>query len=133
MQEFARGDNVFEGNSHPAFEKIQGRGYSIWYRFDHDRSCLDLVHLTVQVWHGRQIIGEAEFTDDGSVAYCRVAVTDLNFRRQGIASAMYVFAEKAMNRILTNHWDGDSFQTDDAKALWTQPNRPFGNYPTSGG
>jgi hypothetical protein len=45
-----------------------------------------------------------------------------DFRRQGIATAMYTHAEKASGKKLKPSHD----QTSDAKALWNQPNRPFG-------
>jgi oligoribonuclease (3'-5' exoribonuclease)/GNAT superfamily N-acetyltransferase len=50
-----------------------------------------------------------------------------DFQRQGIATAMYLHAEKASGRKLIPSDD----RTEDAKKLWAQPNRPFGKYTTT--
>ena len=44
------------------------------------------------------------------------------FRRKGIATAMYEHAERVLGRKIAR----GSEQSDDAKALWSQPSRPFG-------
>ena len=48
---------------------------------------------------------------------------DPNFRRQGIASGMYEFAEKELNMKFVK---SDDVLTPDGKALWNNPNRKFG-------
>jgi len=52
----------------------------------------------------------------------RVSV-DTNYRRQGIGSAMYEFAEDKLN---TKFIKSDEVLTPDGKALWDDPNRKFG-------
>ena len=48
---------------------------------------------------------------------------DPNYRRQGIGSAMYQFAEKEFNMKFVKT---DDVLTPDGKALWNNPNRKFG-------
>jgi ribosomal protein S18 acetylase RimI-like enzyme len=49
---------------------------------------------------------------------------DPNYRRQGIGSAMYQFAEKELSMKFAK---SDDVLTPDGKALWNDPNRKFGN------
>ena len=48
---------------------------------------------------------------------------DPNFRRKGIASSMYVFAEEELRMKFVK---SDDVLTPDGKALWDSPNRKFG-------
>jgi predicted N-acetyltransferase YhbS len=48
---------------------------------------------------------------------------DPNFRRKGIASSMYVFAEEELGMKFVK---SDDVLTPDGKALWDSPNRKFG-------
>lgn len=45
-------------------------------------------------------------------------------RRKGLATAMYRYAEKIMEKPILS--DNPGGRTKDAEALWSQPNRPFG-------
>lgn len=57
----------------------------------------------------------------GGTAYPRLMEVSEHHRRKGLGSAMYSFAEKHWN---TKMVPGN--RSEDAKALWNQPNRPFG-------
>ena len=50
-------------------------------------------------------------------------VVQPNYRRQGIASSMYEFAEKQLKMKFLKT---DDVLTADGKALWNNPNRKFG-------
>ena len=50
-------------------------------------------------------------------------VVDPNYRRQGIGSSMYVYAEKQLKLKFTKSND---VLTPDGKELWNSPNRKFG-------
>jgi hypothetical protein len=77
--------------------------------------------------HAGDMIGEANFTDDGSFAFPQNVRVAPAYQRQGIATAIYVFAEKILEKPLYDFWADDPAQTSEAKALWAQPNRPFGD------
>lgn len=53
------------------------------------------------------------------------------YQHRRIATTMYVFAEKVFGRPLIDIWAGgdERGQSEAAKGLWSQPNRPFGNHP----
>lgn len=72
-------------------------------------------------------VGKAIFyvgSKDHPDKYLYTKDSDVNkdHRRKGLATAMYQYAEKLHGRIFH-----DDSQTTDAKGLWSQPNRPFGN------
>ncbi len=46
-------------------------------------------------------------------------------RRRGLATTIYVLAERVTGRTMENALDGID-QTEDGRALWHQPERPFG-------
>ena len=50
-------------------------------------------------------------------------VVDPRYQRQGIGSAMYVYAEKKLNMKFIR---ANDVLTPDGKALWDNPNRKFG-------
>ena len=83
-------------------------------------------HLGIFVSQAREEVAKAEFTADESSAYCRNVDVVPRCRRQGIATAVYVMAEKLYMLHISNFWDGDQGQTEDARALWSQRSRPFG-------
>jgi hypothetical protein len=137
---FVSGSDVVAANPHPVFDKIGRRGYRIAYRledegpedlFFQDESSEDLFfrELFVCVLAGDIVIGSADFTHDTVGAYPQTTAVEPAYLRQGIANAMYVFAERVLGRWLENSWDGAPQQSAAAKAQWAQPNRPFGNPP----
>lgn len=132
MTSFLHAGPIIQRHPHPAFEKLTARGYDLWYQIeDEDRDEDDRspsIELLVEVRFGDRVIGKANFTDDGYCAYCQNVKTEPNFQRQGVATAIYVFAEAVLNRKLTNYWGDDPHQSADAKALWATLHRPFGAY-----
>lgn len=125
---FKPGDGVLADHPHPAFDEVSRSGYTLVYRITPCAIIPGQRELEVQAIQCGKVAAGANFTDNGWSAYCQnVRVFD-GHRRRGLANAMYVFAEKALGRILFDYWaDADDYQSDAAKALWSQPNRPFGN------
>jgi GNAT superfamily N-acetyltransferase len=122
---FEDGSAVVKGSPHSAFDKIVSRGYGITFRIEQEVE--PFKDLLVRVLHGDQTVAEADFTDDGFEAYCQNVRVDPSHQRKGIATAVYVFAETVLGKPLSNFWGSDHKQTPEAKALWAQPNRPFGS------
>ncbi len=122
---FEDGSNIIEHNPNSAFNKILCRNYRVFYHIERDLE--PLTNLIVKVVYGEIIVGEADFTDDGSIAYCQNIEVHPDYRRQGVATAIYVFAEKVFGKPLIDFWQNDSAQSLEAKALWAQTNRPFGH------
>ena len=123
---FQDGSKIIAHCPHPAFEKITQHGHTIEYHIEEQK--YGRRELVVKAVHGEQIVAEANFEDDGSDAWNQNVRTDKSYQRQGIANAMYVFAEKIFGKSLYNFWAGDDKQSPEARALWAQPNRPFGNH-----
>jgi ribosomal protein S18 acetylase RimI-like enzyme len=125
---------IIRTNPHPLFDKLAERGYELWYYVETYDGLLDDRGLEVQVRLHGEVIGSANFDEDGSDgAYCQHVNVDPKYQRQGIANAVYVFAEKALNRTLWDFWGSfpDTPQSKSGRALWAQPNQPFGNPPRS--
>lgn len=118
------GELIIDQNPHLTFDKLKSKGYEIFYQFESEE---DLLDLYVVVKQGEQVIGRANFSDDGPNAHCQNVYVETDYRHQRIATTIYVFAEKAFGKELFNFWDGDPFQTDAAKFLWKMPDRPFGS------
>jgi GNAT superfamily N-acetyltransferase len=118
------GDEVFRLHPHAVFDKISRNGHWLTYRDDVVEG-----GLFVFAWvNGNPLpVGKADFYGDEGCFRCQSVEVDEAYRRRGIANALYVFAEKVTGRILFNWWKGKGDQTELAKALWAQPNRPFGN------
>ena len=70
---------------------------------------------------GDRVVGTAYFGYVGADLRAAVQV-DPKYRRRGVATAMYVWAEEIARDKLTP----DIPHTPYAEALWNQPNRPFG-------
>src|SRR5262249_11229333 len=70
--------------------------------------------------------------DDALTAHCQNIWVNPDRQRQGIANAVYVFAELVLGRVLRDYWRDDSHQSEAAQALWAQSNRPFGHLPARG-
>jgi GNAT superfamily N-acetyltransferase len=124
MVAFEDGSAIVKQSPHPAFDKILECGYRISFRIEQDVERFK--DLLIEVLHGDNGVAEAEFTDDGASAYCQNVQVDPSHQRKGIATAIYVFAENVIGKPLYNFWGSDPKQTPAARALWAQPNRPFG-------
>ncbi len=82
----------------------------------------DLRAFNVTAHAGGQEIGHAEvYNADGKMMVSDVMVVP-SWRRQGIATKMYLLIEKITGKKLAPY----GHQYDDGKAFWGQPNRPFG-------
>jgi GNAT superfamily N-acetyltransferase len=105
-------------------EKLREMGYVVSHSIHRDRF---LKNLDVCVRFKGAIVAEACFTDDGDSAYCHHVKVEPEFRRRGIATAMYRYAESVFLKKLENHWHDDpETQSPEAMAFWAQPHRPFG-------
>ena len=119
---------AMSANACPAFTKVAGVGIEFEYQFErHTRSIRDLL---IRATHSGKVVAEANFTDDEgshppSVIPQNISV-ESEFRRKGIATAIYVLAEKIIGKTLTAFWD-ETEQTPDSRGFWAQPRRPFGN------
>ena len=79
----------------------------------------------VYATHGDNIIGQLNFIKSKFRPVLKgtsIVVSPL-YRRRGIASAMYQFAEEELGIKFVR---GDSVLTPSGKALWNNPNRKFG-------
>jgi ribosomal protein S18 acetylase RimI-like enzyme len=124
MVAYKNGSPIINRCPHQAFDKFAKCGYRISFRIE--PAIKPIKELLVKVLHDQNTIATADFTDDGDIFYCQNVHVDPTYRRQGIANAIYVFAEKAIGKRLCNFWNNDRQQTPEAMALWAQPNRPFG-------
>jgi GNAT superfamily N-acetyltransferase len=120
------GDVVIEEDPCAAFERITAAGYRLRYRLEQDHG--SFAELIVQAIKGEAVVGQADFIDDGSHAHCRDVAVDSKHRRKGLATAIYVFAEKLFGRGLTDFWADSPMRSPDAAKLWSHPKRPFGAF-----
>lgn len=70
-------------------------------------------------------VGHFHFTHDSktdTLTPTIITVFDESARRKGLASAAYARAEADTGKIISK----GKVQSPEAKALWSQPNRPFG-------
>jgi hypothetical protein len=93
---FEDGSTVIWQHPHPAFDKIIGRGYAVAYRLEQEGGSLK--DLVVRALHGDRVVGEADFSDYTLGAHCQNVSVDPGHQRQGIASALYVFAETVFGK-----------------------------------
>ena len=107
-----------ELRSYPAVDRVFHLGYRIAYQFRPDGRFLDF-HVRNQ---GRPA-GHACFeirSENREIAAEQINVFD-GHRRKGVANALYVLA-----KCLTGfEFVPAANQTDDARALWAQTNRPW--------
>jgi hypothetical protein len=89
----------------------------------------------LSVWLGPEQAGDADFSADIEMkwsVHCQNVSVVSAHQRHGIATSMYVLAERVMGLPMTNLWEGDPRQSEEAQGLWAQPNRPFGHAPARG-
>jgi ribosomal protein S18 acetylase RimI-like enzyme len=120
---FVSASQITEQSPHPAFDRVSH--FVVVYELDQEIPGWS--RLKVQVKQVDRIIGRGEFTSDPTYAHSQNVAVDAEFRRRGIATSMYVLAEKIFGKALTPLWNGNE-NSEDAKALWKQPKRPFGNH-----
>jgi hypothetical protein len=120
------GSAVIEQNPHPCFDKAIRQGYRICFIGPTSTEGTSFFSWFVYVRNAGQTVSEADFLDDGTCFSNQNVMVDIDHRRRGLGNAIYVFAEKVAGKVLHNLWAGDPHQSPEAKALWAQPNRPFG-------
>jgi GNAT superfamily N-acetyltransferase len=125
MDVFEDGAVIIEQYPHSAFDKVVGCGYTICYHIE--QNVESLKELEVKVLYGENVVANANFTDDGRDAWCQNVRVLPAHQKQGIATAIYVFAEKVYGKALYNFWENNPAQTPAARALWAQSNCPFGS------
>ena len=116
---------VLRRNPCAAFAKAAAAGYTFDYQLEDDETI-----LAVFASLGEDVVGTAYFrmwANDGEdpALYCFNVEVELGHRRRGLATTMYVLAERVAGRALENILEGID-QTDDGYALWHQRGRPFG-------
>lgn len=126
MRAFEAGSELFRLHPHVAFGRICQCGYEVWYRIENDEGYPAARVLIVQISLQDQVVAKADFTDDGFTAYCQHVRVEPTHQRRGLATATYVFAEIVFGKPLSNHWASEPHQSEAAKAMWANPNRPFG-------
>jgi hypothetical protein len=103
--------------------KILSNGFEIGYDYNFDS-------LFIDIRYKENIVCEASFIFFDSDFHCQNIEVQEHYQRQGIATSVYVFAEYITKHTVNNYWDGDSIQSDAAKKMWSQKNRPFGPQDT---
>jgi hypothetical protein len=101
----------------PTVQKAVAQGYEIRYSYQPDAFRLDF-----QLLHGGQAVGQAVFTVMPSQQVVQAELADVQpeHRRRGLASAIYVCAEKITGCTLIP----GANQTEDGKAFWDRLHRP---------
>jgi len=93
------------------------------YRLEHDQGTT--IHRVI-AYHGDKEVGTYHFQASSKYpGYANVMSSDTHpdHQRKGLASAAYGLAEKKMKLRVRG---SPGTQSQDAQALWNQPNRPFG-------
>lgn len=85
--------------------------------------------LTIWVMEDDREIGVADFSNGNLNPHCQHVHVDEKYRKRGIATAIYMLAEHIFDKSLWNFWHGNEYQSDAARSMWANPNRPFGRRP----
>lgn len=127
------GTLLLRDHNNPKVRRAVDSGYTFQYVYD---PSLSLCPLVVYAQKDGDYAGSATFnlgntmTPDGCVqdhAFAQDVGVQAEHQRTGVATAMYVLAEIVLRVPLKDGWDYEgSPQKPDAKALWAQPDRPFG-------
>jgi ribosomal protein S18 acetylase RimI-like enzyme len=109
--------------SEPISFKIWNESWEILDLSDNNLTSTEAFNITAHNAKGDEI-GHAEIYHDHKTNQMMVSnvLVDSNYQRQGIATALYVLAEKISKKKLSPYPQ----QYDEGKHLWAQPNRPFG-------
>jgi GNAT superfamily N-acetyltransferase len=117
------GNDYIGQRPHPAFAAL----IPFVVRYVIEEDVKNFLELTIYVNDGEVRIAEANFSDDCGGTFCQNVLVQPPYQRRGIATALYVLAESLFGKTLSNSlWD-ESDQSKAARALWAQPNRPFGS------
>jgi hypothetical protein len=106
---------------HSKILKLVKRGISFQYK----KNDIGFVDMVIKAMIAEKELAKATFKEDNEKEIHRQNITVISdYQRQGIATAIYVFAECITEKKLINFW-GDKKSKDGCR-LWKQPNRPFG-------
>lgn len=116
---------------HTVFKKAQDYGCLFYYKFS---PCPpgELREVVIKALKEGIEVGSSEFVEDlnfgGSPTTAHVQNVEVHedHTRKGIATSLYVLAERLLEVPLQNEWEGDIKQKPPAVKLWAQPDRPFG-------
>lgn len=112
-----------------AISKVEGQGYKLEYKknkINDDRT----EHIVIAFDSEGNAVGKSIFREeDGQLKPhpTETVKVDKEHQRKGIANAMYQMIESKTGQIISP----SESQTQAAKGLWAQQNRPFGNQPAA--
>jgi hypothetical protein len=117
---------IMEEHDCDVFQRVGSLGYALFFAID---GAAPSREMRIQVRVGDEQVATARFREQDTSepsAYCdNVWVID-EHQRCGLANAMYLLAEIVLGVPLVNVWKTLGQQSDAGRALWNQPNRPFG-------
>jgi GNAT superfamily N-acetyltransferase len=76
----------------------------------------------IEAMLGSKVVGTAIFLESKDLVWPDLVVVDPDYRRQGIATSLYVYAERQSGKKILRPDE----HSEDASKLWNQPDRPFG-------
>jgi len=124
-KEYKNGKTVIDKDTCSEFDRINKKGFEIFYNLEKDNNNPDVKELSLLVFSSSKVVGGGQFIDNVLETFGQNIWVDEKYRRKGICTAMYVFAEKILSKKLSPMPELN--QSDSAKALWNQSRRPFGN------
>lgn len=117
--------NPYNGDlNHPNIDKIYKNGFTIFYKSDDIEG---YKRMDFEARLENEIVAQAFFVMSDEKLHCNDVEVSEDHRRKGIATSLYVAAENIFQMPVSNMWDGYESQEKMGRALWKQPNRPFGN------
>lgn len=120
---------ILRATPFPAFTRADALGYSFAYQFEEGDTMLVVFASRGEVEGCGIAHFHWEHREGGGPAFCCFDVqVDPPHQRQGLATTMYVLAERVTGLKLENTRGGGD-QTDDGYALWHQRGRQFGQAP----
>jgi GNAT superfamily N-acetyltransferase len=128
---FQSSSQFIEKNPSPFIDRALNQGcvfehHEAWESFRGDLQKQGF--LIVRVYLNNALVGRASFHAPPTTwIECRDVEVAPEHQRKGIATAMYVFAEKIFRLPLRNVWGkAGQPQTELAALFWANPNQPFG-------
>lgn len=117
--------NEYDGDPiNPHISKIYDKGFTIFYGIEESE---EYRKLDFEVRLGGEVVAEAFFVKSGDQLHCNDISVSEKYRRNGIATSLYVAAENIFKCPAINIWHDSESQKEMGRILWQQPNRPFGN------
>jgi hypothetical protein len=113
---------------HKSILKVAKAGYRIEHNFPKQDDPYLPLCLEIHALWGDELAGRVSFWVPEAGRHIKVGEWETQVveghRRKGVGTAMMVYAELVTKRSIKRDPEA---QSEDAKALWGQPNRPFGN------